>query len=250
MKKIFTLMLIGIISISSIIVFADEDVEVNNVIEVSTNISNTNGKISVEGLVIGNKSVYYNDKLIDLSRDVLRKNIVTYLPLRSVLSEMGYNVKWNGEKSSVEIFKGANWTEIYVGRNSYFKNKMSSYSLSSAPIIEDGIVMVPLEFFSEILGKTLKLVNGNIVINDGQVAIHDGYITDITVSRGYTNITISKKKGSKDPMDIIVIHTSRNMTVFNSSMKVGDKIRAICPPVMTMSIPAQTSAYIIYKTLK
>lgn len=69
-------------------------------------------------------------------------NGITMFPLRAMLEEMGYAVKWDGASRSVEISKDAQWTKITIGENSYFKNKMAPTSLSHAPVLVENRTMV------------------------------------------------------------------------------------------------------------
>jgi hypothetical protein len=173
-------------------------------------------------------------------------NDITMVPLREIAEEMGYTVKWNNEDRTVEINKGAQWTSITIDKNSYFKNKMAPKALSSAPIIIEGRTMVPAEFFTEIFDKGVSINNGEISFNDEMIAMHSGYIKEINKDeKGNISLTISNKIDSNDVMDEIIIHTNED-TIFNKKIVKGEFINTICPPIMTMSIPAQTSALIVY----
>ncbi|BEP30023.1 stalk domain-containing protein [Helicovermis profundi] len=216
------------------------------------NVKSTNNLLNITNLAKDSESksiskIYYNNELVASDLNVVREKNISYLPLRNVFEKMGYTVKWNSENHSISISKGARWTEIYIDKNYYSKNKMAPIKLSHAPIIKNGLTLVPVEFLSVIFEMQVSLKNKNYYISNNNVVSHMGYVKDISVdSRGNTNITISTKKDSREMMDQIIIHTNGDSTIFNKSFKKGDFIKAICPPVMTMSIPAQTSSYIIY----
>lgn len=191
--------------------------------------------------------MYYNDQLIDTELKVVKINGIAMLPLSPVLKAMDYDVKWNGETQSVEILKGAQWTSIKIGENAYFRNRMAPWELSSAPIIQDSRTFVPVEFMVDILGKGLMVEMGDLKFNDFEPAIHSGYVHSIAYDEtGTMSITISSVEGSDDVMNHTVIHTSKAYTYYQKEVVEGALIRVVSPLVMTLSIPGQTSGYIIY----
>lgn len=191
--------------------------------------------------------VSYLDEVIKYDVTPQRIKGVTMIPLRATLEKMGYDVAWNGKTGSVEISKGAQWTSMKINNNSYFKNKMAPINLSCAPIIIEGRTLVPAEFFNLILDKGLLIENGDLKINDFETAIHSGYIKDIVDDgAGNVSITLTPDMASNDMLDYTIIHTSDATTYYNHEIKKGEYVNAICNMAMTMSIPGQTSGYIIY----
>lgn len=191
--------------------------------------------------------IYYNDGQIESVLKAKKINGITMIPLRSVTEAMGYKVTWNGETQSIEILKGAQWTSVKIGDNSYFKNKMAPWQLSAAPVIEDGHTYVPVEFMVDILGKGLQVEMGDLMFNDSEVAIHEGYVHEIAYDEtGTMTITLASQKGSDDVMDHTIIHTSKAYTHYNKTVEEGAFIKVISPMIMTMSIPGQTSGYVVY----
>jgi hypothetical protein len=79
------------------------------------------------------------------------------------------------------------------------------------------------------------------------MAIHSGYVKDIAYDEtGTKTITIVPDLASNEMYEQTVIHTSSAYTYYNKEAVVGEFVNVICPPIMTMSIPAQTSGYIVY----
>lgn len=194
-----------------------------------------------------NINTYYNNEIIDFDVNSQKIDGITMIPLRASLEKMGYSVTWKQETSSVEISKGAQWTSIKIGYNSYFKNKMAPISLSAAPTIMDGRTLVPAEFFTAILDKGVEVENGNLKLSDKEITIHSGYVKEIVfVGDGKIDITITSDLESEEIYKSTIIHASSNNTLFNSEVYKGKLINVITPPVMTMSIPGQTSGIIIY----
>lgn len=174
-------------------------------------------------------------------------NGITMVPLSSSLKALGYEVTWNGETRSVDIQKGAQWTSIKIGENAYFKNRMAARPLSAEPIIIDGYTYVPAEFLVEILGIGVQVENGSLVLSDMEAVVHSGYVTDIQYDEtGTMTITIASEEGSTDYMNMTVIHTSDAYTYYNTEVEVGKYIHVASPMMMTMSLPPQTSGYIVY----
>jgi len=191
--------------------------------------------------------MFYKNEMIDSELKAKRINGITMVPLSPVLKAMGYSVKWVEETRSVEIFQGAQWTSVTIDKNAYFRNRMAPWALSTAPTIIEGRSYVPVEFIAEILGKAIQVENGNLKFADSEVVIHRGYVKEIAYDEiGTKTITLTTVKDSTDVMDEIVIHTSKAYTHYNKEFKEGDSINVVSSMIMTMSIPPQTSGYIVY----
>jgi predicted secreted protein len=194
-----------------------------------------------------NIKMTYNDKEIETELAPVKVDGVMMMPLSVVAKNMGYNVIWNGQTKAVEISKGSQWTSVTVGKNEYFRNKIAPQKLSSAPKIVENRMYVPVEFVVEVLGKGIRVEEGNLRFYDGEMAIHSGYVTHISYDEtGAMTITISQVKDSTDPMDTVVIHTSYAYTYYNKTVEKGALIRVISPMMMTKSLPPQTSGHIVY----
>ncbi|MGM0379660.1 MAG: stalk domain-containing protein [Bacillota bacterium] len=218
----------------------------------TSNVSfNNNGKLIEKEIIIDGETLK-----LDVSPKSINGNMM--LPIRKPLEKLGYKVKWNNEKRQVDIIKGPHFTSIKIGENRYFKNKMAHISLSKEPIIVDSKTLLPAEFFYTILGLNLEINNGNISINKpnedmkaSSMAIKSGYIEEINFGKeGKASIVITKKLDSDKLSDKIIIHTHKDKTYFNAEIKKGKFIKVITPPIMTMSIPGQTSGVIIYSNKK
>jgi hypothetical protein len=83
------------------------------------------------------------------------------VPLRTVAEHLGFKVVWNPDTEGAEVSRGAQWTAVQPGSDSYTFNKMAPISLGAAPVIrEDGKMYVPQSFFSDILKADVQW-NGN-----------------------------------------------------------------------------------------
>ncbi|MEA1975545.1 MAG: protease inhibitor I42 family protein [Bacillota bacterium] len=211
--------------------------EENSIENIAISLNNKNNTVNI---------INDNDNSLESNLNIKVDDNIKMIPLRSTLEEMGYTVKWNGENRTVEINKGAQYTVIAIDKNSYFKNKMAPISLSCAPIIVNDRTLLPIEFFTKILNKGIEIKNSEISFTDEEMAIHTGYVKEITVNEnGNKTITIASEMDTNEIMNQIIIHTDEN-TVFNKNVIKGGFINVISPPIMTMSIPPQTYGIVIY----
>lgn len=206
----------------------------------------SNVKHNTMGTII-EKNIYVNEELLELDVKPSSINGNMMIPLAETLRALDYEVTWNADTKSVEIKKGAQWTSITIGDNAYFKNRMAPRELSHAPIIVNDRTLVPAEFFYEILGLGMEIQNGNLYLSENKIAKHSCYIQSIDYKADdQIIITISSKKESEGMMDQTIIHASVDTTYFNNNLEVGNLIEILSPPIMTLSIPGQTSAIVIY----
>ncbi len=71
--------------------------------------------------------------------------------LRDVANQLNYEVNWNQRTKTADIKKGAQWTSVTLGKDSYFFAKMAPKALGSAPVLQHNKVYVPVTFVSQIL---------------------------------------------------------------------------------------------------
>jgi len=191
------------------------------------------------------KNILINGKPLKKNPTVINGNLM--VPLRETLETLGYEIKWNNNTRSVEIQKSNQWTSVKISENSYFKNKMAHQPLSHAPVVIDGSTYIPVEFLNIILDLGLSVSEGNLDISENDMAIHSGHIQKIDYkANGEISITLSSKELPDTLSDLTIIHASTDTTYFNTTLKQGKLIHVISPPIMTMSLPGQTSGVVIY----
>jgi hypothetical protein len=95
---------------------------------------------------------------LDLQKVDKYKNAkgITMVSLRDVAKSLGYEIKWNQVTHSAELKKGAQWTSVSLGKDSYFLAKKAPVALGAAPIMKKGAIYVPVKFVSNILGMEVK----------------------------------------------------------------------------------------------
>lgn len=234
MKKLIVLTLSLIMMLSmSIAVSAEEEMQIMPIL--------------IELYSAPEYTVQYNGEAIESDVSVQVIDGVTFLPLRATLEKMGFEVTWNGETKTIEIHKGAQWTSVTIGQNAYFKNKMAPHTLSSAPVIVNDRTLIPVEFIADILGRHMSIENNQILITEDEATIHEGYVKSVvTDETGMTTLTITSDYSSDSFELQTIIHLSATTTIKQVELKEGDYVHSVSAMFMTMSLPGQTSGYIIY----
>lgn len=78
------------------------------------------------------------------------KNGVYMLPIRAISEALGYEVQWTSEGKRVDILKGAQTFNLYIGKKECGKQKML-LMLKNEPELKNGLTYVPVEFFTEVM---------------------------------------------------------------------------------------------------
>lgn len=169
------------------------------------------------------------------------------VPLRAVAEALGFQVQWNPETRGVDLIRGPQFTTIYIGENSYFKNRMAASPLSAAPVIVQDRTMVPVEFITEILQHGIEFQDGVMKIYDEAFTTLTGYVSLIEKLADYTKVYVAPRQGDDVEMwEQTVLIVSEDTVINREPYGEGDLIHGVHLPVMTMSIPGQTGAVIIY----
>ena len=106
--------------------------------------------------------IVVNGEVIDAPKPFtdMSVNGALMLPLIPIAEALGYTVVDNGNE--VVIAPGTMVTE---GVNSYFRGREAPMELASAPVMRDGVMYVPWEFFHVVLNAGGMVENGNIYID-------------------------------------------------------------------------------------
>ena len=131
--------------------------------EVELEIEETEEDEEIEEITVLDKIKIDNKVVkINMHRD---SEDVLMLPVRDLTQSLGYELTWNGKEKPMEITKGAQWTKITLGKNSYSFAKMAEFKLESAPILKDSTTYVPVSFIEEVLRvENFEIVDGLIEI--------------------------------------------------------------------------------------
>jgi len=107
-----------------------------------------------------NGQIIVNDEVIEAPTPFINEeDLVIMLPLAAIAEALGYTAIVDGNE--VIIAPGTIVTE---GVNSYARGREVARVLSSAPIMHDGVLFVPSEFFQEILSGAAMFMDGNVYI--------------------------------------------------------------------------------------
>ncbi len=185
-----------------------------------------------------------------------RKNETNMLPLRVVSEALGFQVQWDGELRQVCVSKDARNISLKSGENYYMVARKTPVKLSEAPEIKNDITYVPIEFFREILkhqliiaGDDLAIIMEKKVEEEKEETLQlEGYIKYINEIDGDISILVDVKNSDIE-LDDIYIHIVEESNILNENneeigledIKVGSKVKATTPKMMTMSIPPQTT---------
>jgi predicted secreted protein len=220
--------------------------------EINILVYKSGDKVFVEedGIVTIQEPTLYTEMAVTFNGEPIALDVkpqeidgVMMIPLAETLRAMGYTVTWNQDTFSVEISRNAQWTSIKIGENAYFKNRMAARPLSKEPVIVDGRTLVPAEFFNQILDLGMTIENGSFDFNEYMMGQYQGYVKEIETTDHGQSIHIVYSMDNE--MTDVIIHTS-NDTIYQKEVVEGDFINVITSMATTMSIPPQTSAYIIY----
>lgn len=189
----------------------------------------------------------FDEKVIEFDVQPQIVDGIVMVPLRGVAEAIGYEVTWNNDTRQVELMMGAKYTAIKIGNNGYFVNRMAPGPLSSAPVIVNNRTLVPVEFVTEILGYGVELEDGTMKIYDEAFTTLTGYISNIVENDDYTMVTVAPRLGDDVEMwETTILIVSDNTVINRAPLAIGDMINGVHLPVMTMSIPGQTGAVVIY----
>lgn len=206
----------------------------------ATLIKDINGKFNAFSVTFKEESVEF-----DVQPQVI--NGCVMVPLRAIAEILGYKVEWENDTKSISLIKGSMHTDICIGKNSYYKFKTASVELSMPATLVEGRTLVPIEFITEILGFGVVFKEDNLKIYEETFMTLIGYISEIQQIDSYKMMTIVPALDEAfKPYEKTIIIVNDDTIINREELKVGQLIKAVHFPVMTMSIPAQTSTVIIY----
>jgi len=86
---------------------------------------------------------------------------IVMVPLRAIAEALGYDVNWDEALRSIRLGVAIH---VWVGGTEAHVGRMAPIELSTAPIIVDDLTFVPLDFFRDVLGQTVYVFEGQVVI--------------------------------------------------------------------------------------
>lgn len=80
-----------------------------------------------------------------------------YVPLKDALDTIGGTVEWDNIAKRATIHANAK-TILVTMESPSVESNGSQYTISQAPLVQNGVLYVPEDFFSEVVGQNLDLV--------------------------------------------------------------------------------------------
>lgn len=221
---------------------------------VSAQTSPSTNKLSLSKLTEVKKILVNQEELkLDVSAQVIDQTV--YLPVRFISQKLGYQVAWNQEQQAIELSKENKRIVFHLDKNSYTYRELganqapgfeSHVRLSQKPLLLNNRTLVPAEFFATLLGASIQKQDDTIHLSDQENNLTSGIITQIEPTKDGYMITIAPTAKS-DITDHFVLNVSTADTMIHpNSLSIGDHIIAYTSLATTMSIPAQSAAYLIY----
>jgi hypothetical protein len=115
-------------------------------------VSTQAGVISVMGkeICLEPKETFYQNK-----------NGVYMLPIRAISEALDYEVQWTSEGKRVDILKGAQTFNLYIGQKECGKQRML-LTLKDEPELNDGVTYVPVEFLTDVMGLETDINDSHV----------------------------------------------------------------------------------------
>lgn len=129
-KKILSLFLLFVLCLIGTTVFADEVIS----LQVGSSVMTVNGV----------------DKEIDTGKETAPViiNNRTFLPVRSIIEEIGGDVSWNKSAKEITLSYNGNTIILNIDNTTAYLNNQS-YTLDAAPVIINDRVFLPIRFIAE-----------------------------------------------------------------------------------------------------
>ncbi|MCM3130616.1 MULTISPECIES: stalk domain-containing protein [unclassified Paenibacillus] len=152
-------------------------------------------------------SVYLDGKNMEFDQDPQLIKGSTMVPMRAIFEELGAQVKWDSNSSSVTATKGNITIKLTIGKKEVLKNG-DVFNVSVEPTILNSTTYVPLRFVSESLGTNVGWIKepNTVIINSAKLQefkvehIRDGDTFEGIYKDG-------PKKGQKDVIRLIGVDT-------------------------------------------
>jgi len=112
-----------------------------------------------------NGEIVVNNEILDGAAapfwQEIENDYVVMVPLRAVAEALGYDVNWDETLQSVRLGVAIH---TWIGSAEAHIGRMAPIEFSTAPIIVNSLTFVPLDFFSNVLGQTIYVFEGQVVI--------------------------------------------------------------------------------------
>lgn len=179
---------------------------------------------------------------------------ITYLPVRQLAEELGYQVTWHQatkevvlqkEKQIIKFNPGSLTYDYQVDKKGQGKQKTRIVPLSAVSRVVNQRTMVPAEFFNVLLGVDLIKRGEVIKVGAEPLTVVGGTIISVEPIKGGRMVTIAPLAISSQEEHLMLL-VSEDTIINGKPLTVGQSIIAYTAMARTMSSPPQTVAKLIY----
>ncbi len=110
-----------------------------------------------------NKGVRVFVKGVPVEKQAVLKNSRTFVPMRVISEELGFEVKYDAGAKKVSLKKLAHEVNLFTGNKSASVNGQQ-VKLDAPPFVKNDITYVPIRFVSEILKESVSWDNKNKIV--------------------------------------------------------------------------------------
>lgn len=142
-KIVLSSFVIIIVMLSGICVYAEGSTETGERVEIS--------------FKVGDETLKINDKDVTVEKPYV-VNGVTLVPLRVITEAFGAEVTWNGSDKSIVLEYNNVLIKLVIGKKDAIVDDKKSLLLE-APVIKNGVTMVPMRFITENFGADVGYDN-------------------------------------------------------------------------------------------
>ncbi|WP_458122039.1 N-acetylmuramoyl-L-alanine amidase [Paenibacillus sp. Z6-24] len=107
--------------------------------------------------------VVLNGQQLSIPEDVQNIKGSVMVPIRVISQNLGYQVKWDQSAGQVNIDGEGKSIQLYIGKNAASVDN-KTYSLNTAPVVQNGTTLVPIRLVSEQMGIGVHWNNSDKIV--------------------------------------------------------------------------------------
>ena len=187
--------------------------------------------------------IYVNGNVLK-NAEVKKVDDTSFLPLRAICEDLGFEVNWINESRTIELVKMPIYITCSPDRDGYTFARTAPMLLGSAPVLIDDTTYVPVNFIDEILKGTYETQNGSYHISYGEevapaTTTISGTVCDLIFEEDkLTQLVIGN---AEDVMSQTALNLSEELAELCEELNIviGTEITCEVKEMATMSIPPQ-----------
>ncbi|ANF97391.1 hypothetical protein AR543_16195 [Paenibacillus bovis] len=164
--------------------------------------------------------VVLNGQQLSIPEEVQNIKGSVMVPIRVISQNLGYQVKWDQSAGQVNIDGEGKSIQLYIGKNAASVDN-KTYSLNTAPVIQNGTTMVPIRLVSEQMGIGVHWNNSDKIVT----------LTSTGTSTGGGTTSDADKATSENGLALV------NGISFSESRLLVTLDKSVTPKVSKMDSP-------------